>query len=55
MKCSAVLGDEANEDMDFFMQFDTFNTILLPPSRPINHHYTHVSKHHHLFKVKHKE
>ena len=43
MKCSAVLGDAANEDVDFFMQFDTlvtFNTIL--PSRSIKHHYTRV-------------
>lgn len=47
MKCSTVLGDAANEDIDFFLFF-CFVTRLcwvlipLPPSRSINYYYSYV-------------
>lgn len=43
MKCSTVLGDQANEDIDFCFWhiFVRFNTILFL-SRSINYYYTYV-------------
>ncbi len=43
MKCSTVLGDQANEDIDFLL-FDTSLLGLMPfsLSRSINYYYTYV-------------
>ena len=44
MKCSTVLGDGANEDIDFSLLSDTSLSGLIPfaPSRSINYYYTYV-------------